>query len=120
MNKLIFILVIALMSLHAFGMESGGVDVGNSNQKGKFGLPVFKTEAEMVTHLQALIPQIEKGELKEVQNLMKQGKCSSESAKFGELAVIPSYQYNKQTGKLEPEFSGQVSVLLNNCKRPIK
>lgn len=118
MKNSVLFLIIALFSLHAFGIESGGVDVGNSNQKGNFGLPIFKTEEEMVTHVNGILPLIEKGEHKEVQRLVKRGKCSKGSAQFDEFSVIPSYEYNKSTRKLDKEFSGEVTVLLKDCKRP--
>lgn len=117
MNKLI---TIVLFSLTALAFGSGGVDVGNSNQKGRFLLPEFKSEPEMVEYVQGLIPKIEKGEVKEVRAIVRRGQCSEEAVKFGELSVIPSYRYNKTTGKLDKEFSGEVSVLLKNCKRPRK
>lgn len=120
MKKSVLFLFIALLSVHTFGFEGGGVDVGNSNPRAKFALPVFNSEAAMVAHVNALLPQIEKGELKEVQDLMKKGKCSEGFAKFNELSVIPSYEYNKTTKKLDKEFSGEVFVELKDCKRPRK
>lgn len=113
------LILVLLFTTASFAIESGGVDVGNSNQKGKFALPIFKSEEAMVNHLNELMPQIEKGEHKEVQKLMKRGKCPA-PVKFGELSVIPSYEYNKSTKKLDKEFSGEVTVVFKDCKRPRK
>jgi hypothetical protein len=119
MKPLLSTLFIAIvLSASAFSFEGGGVDVGNSNQKGKFSLPEFSSETEMVHYLEGLLPKIEKGETPEVRRLLRRGRCGQSKVTFSELAVNPSYRYNRQTRKLEKEFSGEVSVILENCRRP--
>lgn len=105
------------LSTSAFSFEGGGVDVGNSIQKGSFSLPEFNAETDMVQYLESLIPKIEKGETPEVRRLLKRGRCQDNNVSFEELSVVPSYRYNRNTRKLEKEFSGEVSVIMKDCRR---
>lgn len=106
-----------LLSASTFSFGGGGVDVGNSIHKGAFSLPDFKSEPEMVEYLDALIPKIEKGETPEVRRLLKRERCQQDGIHFEELEVKPSYRYNRNTRKLEKEFSGDVSITMKNCRR---
>lgn len=106
-----------LLSITAMGF-GGGVDVGNHNQKGRFTVPVFSTEESMVEHVNNELPQIEKGEHPEVKKLIKKGRCSSKVI-FDFLEVNDSYRWNRTTKKLEKEFSGDVVVVIKDCKKSL-
>lgn len=107
---------IFVISITAFGF-GGGVDVGNHNQKGRFSVPVFKTEESMVEHVTKELPRIEKGEHPEVKKLLKKARCSDTVVEFDSLEVNDSYSWNKNSKELEKEFTGDVVILLKKCKK---
>lgn len=115
LSCLLFIIFL-LLPLTVF---SGGVDVGNANQKGRFTVPEFPTEESMTAHLEKLLPAIEKGESKEVFNLISKGNCSKGKATFEELEVTPYYRYDKNIKRLNKEFSGEVVISLHDCRKPL-
>lgn len=117
MKHIILILIGSLLWSVSVSGWDGGVDVGNHSNKGRFKIPVFKSEESMVAHLEEILPAIEKGEHQEVKKLLKRGKCSGK-IEFDVLEVEYSYEYNQKIKKLEKEYSGVVEVLLTDCKRP--
>ncbi|MCM2351504.1 MAG: hypothetical protein NDI69_15885 [Bacteriovoracaceae bacterium] len=117
--KNLTLILMTVLSLNCW--SGGGVDVGNHSPKsfkGSFVIPDFKSEESMVAHVQSLLPKIETGSLKEVNNLILAARCSSSDIKFDSLEVVTSYSVNEKILRLEKEFTALVTVELQGCKRP--
>jgi hypothetical protein len=120
MKNLAFVLMIVLFSLQSWG---GGVDVGNHKPqgfRGSYVVPAFESEEALVSHVEKLLPEIEKGSVAEVKRMIKDGACSSQSIKFDLLEVVPSYKINAQSLRLQKEFFGLVVINLKSCRRPAR
>lgn len=118
MRNLFFILTTVLISMYSWG--GGGVDVGNHSPKmfqGTLKLPYYKSEEEMVSYAQKILPAIESGQLTEVRNLIKAGHCSDQGIKFDLLEVITEYEVDQKLWRLQRLYSGIITFQLRDCKK---
>lgn len=119
--KNLTLILMTVLSLNCW--SGGGVDVGNHSPKsfkGSFVIPDFKSEESMVAFVQSLLPQIERGSLKDVKNLILAARCSSSDIKFDSLEVVKTYNVNEKILRLEKEFTGLVTIEFKDCKEPKK
>lgn len=117
--KNLTLILMTVLSLNCW--SGGGVDVGNHSPKsfkGSFVIPDFTSEESMVAFVQSLLPEIERGSLKDVKNLILAAKCSSSDIKFDSLEVVTTYNVNEKILRLEKEFTGLVTVEFKGCKDP--
>lgn len=121
MKNFAFILMFVLMSFN--GWTGGGVDVGNHSPKsfkGSFSLPSFTSEESVVEHVQSILPSIEDGSLDSVREIIDLGECSTEKVKFDVLEVVMSYYVDEANSKMIKEFSGVITLDLEDCAAPLK